>query len=51
MVVASSEICALADVIFIIEGTAINGAYLNDIKTNYIIPTLELVLLLIHLFH
>ncbi|XP_073996537.1 mediator complex subunit 25 isoform X1 [Rhodnius prolixus] len=41
MVVASSEICALADVIFIIEGTAINGAYLNDIKTNYIIPTLE----------
>lgn len=30
-----------ADVIFIIEGTAINGAYLNDLKTSYVIPTLE----------
>lgn len=30
-----------ADVIFVIEGTAVNGAYLNDLKTSYIIPTLE----------
>lgn len=30
-----------ADVIFIIEGTAVNGAYINDLKINYIIPTLE----------
>lgn len=31
----------VANVIFLIEGTAINGAYLVDIKINYIIPTLE----------
>ena len=30
-----------ADVVFIIESTASNGAYLNEFKTNYIIPTLE----------
>ncbi|XP_014485154.1 PREDICTED: mediator of RNA polymerase II transcription subunit 25-like isoform X2 [Dinoponera quadriceps] len=30
-----------ADIIFVIEGTAVNGAYLNDLKTSYIIPTLE----------
>ncbi|EFN84184.1 mediator of RNA polymerase II transcription subunit 25 [Harpegnathos saltator] len=30
-----------ADVIFVIEGTAVNGAYLNDLKTSYVIPTLE----------
>ncbi|KAK9886904.1 hypothetical protein WA026_019161 [Henosepilachna vigintioctopunctata] len=30
-----------ADVIFVIEATAVSGAYINDIKTNYIIPTLE----------
>lgn len=41
MVMGTAEICTVADVIFIIEGTAINGAYLNDMKTNYIIPTLE----------
>lgn len=29
------------DVIFLIEGSAVNGAYLTDIKTNYIVPTLE----------
>ncbi|KAJ8922602.1 hypothetical protein NQ315_007633 [Exocentrus adspersus] len=29
------------EVIFVIEGTALNGAYINDIKTNYIIPSLE----------
>lgn len=30
-----------ADVVFLVEGTAINGAYLNDMKANYIVPTLE----------
>lgn len=30
-----------ADVVFVIEGTATNGAYLNEFKTNYIVPTLE----------
>lgn len=30
-----------ADIIFVIEGTAINGAYMNDMKSNYVIPTLE----------
>lgn len=38
MVVAQTE---HADVIFVIEATAINGAYMNDLKTNYVIPTLE----------
>ncbi|XP_017036389.1 mediator of RNA polymerase II transcription subunit 25 [Drosophila kikkawai] len=31
----------LADVVFVIEGSAINGAYINELKTNYILPTLE----------
>lgn len=30
-----------ADVVFLVEGTAINGAYINDMKANYIVPTLE----------
>ncbi|KAH1026501.1 mediator of RNA polymerase II transcription subunit 25 [Dendroctonus ponderosae] len=30
-----------ADVIFLIEATAVNGAYIADLKTNYIIPSLE----------
>lgn len=30
-----------ADIIFVIEGTAINGAYLNDLKSHYVVPTLE----------
>lgn len=30
-----------ADVIFVIESTAINGAYINDLKSSYIIPALE----------
>lgn len=30
-----------ADVIFLVEGTSQNGAYINEIKTNYIIATLE----------
>lgn len=39
--VASNDFENAANVIFLIEGTAINGAYLTDIKMNYIIPTLE----------
>ncbi|KAH8382102.1 hypothetical protein KR009_001886 [Drosophila setifemur] len=31
----------LADVVFVIEASAINGAYINELKTNYILPTLE----------
>ncbi|KAM8707098.1 hypothetical protein ACLKA7_011235 [Drosophila subpalustris] len=31
----------LADVVFVIESSAINGAYINELKTNYILPTLE----------
>ncbi|XP_056630408.1 mediator of RNA polymerase II transcription subunit 25-like isoform X1 [Diorhabda sublineata] len=41
MVVCSGEHGLQADIIFLIEGTAVNGAYINDIKTNYIIPSLE----------
>jgi mediator of RNA polymerase II transcription subunit 25 len=29
------------DIIFLIEGTAVNGAYMNEMKTNYILPILE----------
>lgn len=39
--VASGEFENVANVIFLIEGTAINGAYLTDMKMNYIIPTLD----------
>ncbi|KAG5897917.1 hypothetical protein JTB14_014033 [Gonioctena quinquepunctata] len=41
MVVCPAEHGIQADVIFLVEGTAVNGAYINDIKTNYIIPSLE----------
>ncbi|CAG9861461.1 unnamed protein product [Phyllotreta striolata] len=41
MVVCPAEHGVQADVIFLVEGTAVNGAYINDIKTNYIIPCLE----------
>ncbi|KAJ2941411.1 hypothetical protein O0L34_g3619 [Tuta absoluta] len=30
-----------AEVIFVVEATAANGAYINELKTNYIVPTLE----------
>uniref|UniRef100_A0A8D8YL33 Mediator of RNA polymerase II transcription subunit 25 n=1 Tax=Cacopsylla melanoneura TaxID=428564 RepID=A0A8D8YL33_9HEMI len=30
-----------ADVIFVVESTAMNGAYLNELKASYIIPSLE----------
>jgi len=29
------------DVVFVVEGTALCGAYLNELKTAYIHPTLE----------
>lgn len=41
MVVVSGEHIMQADIIFMLEATAVNGAYINDLKTNYIIPTLE----------
>ncbi|KAG8231373.1 hypothetical protein J437_LFUL008921, partial [Ladona fulva] len=41
MVIANADHSIQADVIFVVEATAICGAYLNDIKSNYIIPTVE----------
>ncbi|KAJ3657511.1 hypothetical protein Zmor_009307 [Zophobas morio] len=41
MVVCPADHGLQADIIFVIEGTAVNGAYINDLKTNYIIPSLE----------
>ncbi|XP_054001971.1 mediator of RNA polymerase II transcription subunit 25 isoform X2 [Hylaeus anthracinus] len=41
MVAGPTEHGIQADVIFVIEGTAVNGAYLNDLRTNYLLPTLE----------
>ena len=29
------------DVVFVVEGTANLGAYIDDLKTHYILPTLE----------
>lgn len=31
----------VANVIFVIEATAINGAYMHEMRNNYILPTLE----------
>ena len=36
-----NEFPNVANVIFLIEGTAINGIHFTDMKVNYIIPTLE----------
>lgn len=33
----------VADLVFVIEGTANMGAYLGELKANYVIPTLEWV--------
>lgn len=41
MVVCSPDHGLQADVVFLIEATAANGAYINDIKSHYIIPTIE----------
>uniref|UniRef100_A0A1A9W559 Mediator of RNA polymerase II transcription subunit 25 n=1 Tax=Glossina brevipalpis TaxID=37001 RepID=A0A1A9W559_9MUSC len=35
------DIEALTDIVFVVEGSAANGAYINELKTNYIVPTLE----------
>lgn len=31
----------MANVVFLIESTAITGAYMSEIRNNYIVPTLE----------
>lgn len=41
MVVCAADHGLQADVVFLIEATAVNGAYIADIKTNYIVPSLE----------
>lgn len=41
MVVCSNDRSIQLDILFVIEGTAVNGAYMNDLKTSYIIPSLE----------
>ncbi|XP_005190085.1 mediator of RNA polymerase II transcription subunit 25 [Musca domestica] len=35
------DVDTLADVVFLVEGSSANGAYINELKTNYIVPTLE----------
>jgi len=37
---------AVSDVVFIVEGTANVGAYFDGLKTSYISPTLEYVVIL-----
>ncbi|CAG5055381.1 unnamed protein product [Parnassius apollo] len=41
MVVNAPETPIQAEIIFIIEATAANSAYISELKTNYIVPTLE----------
>ncbi|XP_026727724.1 mediator of RNA polymerase II transcription subunit 25-like [Trichoplusia ni] len=41
MVVNAPDSPVQAEVIFVIEATAANGAYISELKTNYIVPTLE----------
>lgn len=41
MVVNAPDTPVQAEVIFLIEVTSTNGAYINELKTNYIVPTLE----------
>ncbi|XP_026320909.1 mediator of RNA polymerase II transcription subunit 25-like isoform X2 [Hyposmocoma kahamanoa] len=41
MVVNAPDAPVQAEVIFLIEVTSTNGAYINELKTNYIVPTLE----------
>ena len=36
---------AVSDVVFIVEGTANVGAYFDGLKTSYILPTLEYVII------
>lgn len=41
MVVNAPDSPVQAEVIFVIEATAANGAYIAELKSNYIVPTLE----------
>ncbi|CAH2057092.1 unnamed protein product, partial [Iphiclides podalirius] len=41
MVVNAPEAPVQAEIIFVIEATAPNSAYISELKTNYIVPTLE----------
>lgn len=41
MVVGAGEHVLQADIVFVIEATAVNGAYINDLKANYVVPSLE----------
>ena len=40
MVLSNTEIFC-NDVVFLVEGTASCGAYLNEIKSSYVLPTVE----------
>lgn len=37
----TNENLSLFDVVFAIEASSTNGSYINELKTNYILPTLE----------
>lgn len=41
MAVNAPETPIQAEVIFVIEATSANSAYINELKANYIVPTLE----------
>lgn len=41
MVANAPDTPVQAEVIFVIEATSSNGAYISELKTNYIVPTLE----------
>ena len=40
MVLAGTEVTC-CDIVFLVEGTSSCGAYLNEIKANYVVPTVE----------
>lgn len=41
MVVNAPDSPTTAEVIFVIEATSANSAFISELKTNYIVPTLE----------
>lgn len=41
MMVCPCDYSLQADVIFVVENTAQNGAYINDLKASYIVPSLK----------
>lgn len=41
MVANAPETPVQAEIVFVIEATAVNGAFINELKVNYLIPTLE----------